>query len=106
MLAHGNMPEFVAVCIGMDAWQRAKRRNEGSSDWPALVLPPGEEPARYSWPVSGSYVVLEVDAGPSTDQLRQLAHVLLQAGAVVVVEWWPAGQGELRRYTGEVRDAA
>lgn len=97
-IAHGNPPDFVAVCVGLDSWQRAKARNEGVSDMPAMVLPPGEDPHKFIWPVAGSVVIIEVDIGPSKAQLNELAAALLTSGAASVASWWPQGHQELTRY--------
>lgn len=105
-ITHGNSPDFLAVCIGLDSWCRAKERNESPSDIPALVLPPGEDPHKYAWPVAGSFVIIEVDEGPSDEQLDELATVLLTAGAASVCAWWPNKRRELLRYFREaMRDA-
>lgn len=105
-VAHKNPPEFVAVCIGLDSWQRAKARNESPSKIPAVVLPPGDSPHAYTWLVAGSFVIVECDDGPNEDRLDELATALLTAGAVSVCTWWPGGRHEITRYFSEaMRDA-
>lgn len=105
-IAYGNPPDFIAVCIGLDAWQRAKERNESPSDIPAVVLPPGDSPHTYTWPVIGSFVIVEVDDGPSDKQIDELATALLTANAASVCAWWPNKRREVLRYFREaMRDA-
>jgi hypothetical protein len=50
----------------------------------AMVLPPDIAPQALSWPVGGLPVVIEADAGPSEEQISDLALTLLQAGSLPV----------------------
>jgi len=81
-LKHNNPPLYCVVCIGMDAWKRAKRWNESKADTVAMVLPPDTPPASLSWPVEGLPVVVEADEGPSDQLVSDLALELLKAGSL------------------------
>lgn len=79
---HGNLPVWVNIHVGVDAWERAK-------------APPGEnclssvwDGGRYAWPVRDCFVRVEVDDGPSDGQCRDFAVDLITQGAAVVVLWW------------------
>lgn len=64
------------------AWDLARVRS--ALKLPVLVLPPGEDPRLYVWPVHGCEVIV-TDIGGSVDgALLTLASELLQSGASVV----------------------
>ena len=67
------------VFIGPSAWSRAKR-----TAIPAMVLPEGNDPAQYHWPVAGGdVIVIEYDCY-DTDRLERTEQVLLESGARMV----------------------
>jgi hypothetical protein len=78
----GNLPAWVDIHVGVDAWERAKKPPTGdylSSVWD------GE---RYAWPVRDCFVRVEIDDGPSEEQCREFAVELIKQGAAVVILWW------------------
>ena len=97
-LKFGNAPLHAVVCIGLDAWKRAKKWNESKADTVAMVLPADARPESLQWPVSGLPVVLDVAAGPSDEQLSGLALVLLQAGSEQVTQVSPSRSHPFRQY--------
>lgn len=76
-----NPPMYSVVCVGLNAWKRAKRWNKSKADCVAMVLPPDTPPASLSWPITGLPVLIEADEGPSDTLIRDLALALLKAGA-------------------------
>lgn len=74
---HGNPPLYAVVAVGMDAWSRAKVWNESNADTVAMVLPAATAPDSVQWPVDGIPVVIDADAGPSMEQVTELARVLV-----------------------------
>lgn len=71
---------FVPVCVGCDSWGKAKKwRSYG--DTPPLVLPDGDKPSAYQWPVSGDIVLIQAGAGPGEEVLEELIKALLVGGA-------------------------
>ena len=101
-----NPPFHVVVCVGMDAWKRAKEWNACPNDVSAMVLPDGADPATYAWPVSGQLVVIEAACGPSNKQLRDLAALLLAYGADVITIVSRDGLNEFHQYIADGRKAA
>jgi hypothetical protein len=97
-LRFNNPPLHAVVCIGLDAWKRAKRWNESPADTVAMVLPADTPPDALSWPVSGLPVVLDVAEGPSDEQLTVLALVLLRAGSGPVTQVSPSRSHPFRQY--------
>jgi hypothetical protein len=83
-LKFDNVPFHVVVTVGLDAWKRAKEWNACPNDVAALVLQDGANPTVYQWPVSKQLVVIDAACGPSDEQIRELAKVLLQQGAEAV----------------------
>lgn len=81
-----NPPWLVAVCVGGDAWQSAKLRNQ-RGDSVALVLPAGDSPSAYTWPVSGYMVVIDWSLPAPVQLIVELVRSLMVAGAKVVVVW-------------------
>ncbi|WAR43882.1 hypothetical protein [Methylomonas rapida] len=96
-----NPPWLVVVCVGAGAWQSAKIRN-GRGDSVGLVLPPGENPASFNWPIQGCKCVVEWSVGPSVDDVVELVKALLRSGAelVAVNPIWQNGVAN----TGEPRE--
>ncbi|AEG02713.1 hypothetical protein [Methylomonas methanica] len=104
-----NPPWLVVVCVGSDAWNSAKARNQ-RGDSVTLVLPPDADLAALSWPVACCSVVIEWTQ-PAPEQLVvELARELLRAGAESVTIWprwvdysnpnfeWPADQPPIKTY--------
>jgi len=83
-LKFGNPPLHCVVCIGLNAWQRAKRWNASPADTVAMVLPPGNNPNDYQWPVEQLPAVIDADVGPSLELIHDLALRLLVCGSVAV----------------------
>lgn len=104
-----NLPLLVAVCVGTGAWESAKARNK-RADSAGLVLPSGETPDAYIWPVAHCLVVIEWNTGPGVALVVELARELLSAGAESVTVWprwvdysqpnleWPADQPPIKTY--------
>ncbi len=94
----GN-PPFIVRClvygppnyphqIPPDPWLRAKLINQ-RSDSSALVLPHGEHPGRFTWPVRGLICVVEHWPSRNMDDIvATLSNHLLESGAehVVVID--------------------
>ena len=67
------------VAIGSEAWDFARLK-----PFPAMVLPPGDDPDSYDWPVAGEGVLLMECGEPDTETLERVALALLRAGAEFV----------------------
>lgn len=83
-LKYRNRPLWVIVFCGRNAWTRAKDPRARIGDCHPLVWD-GKE---YRWPVANCYVLVEIDTGPSLQQIRDLTRELLLAGAAGVLDWW------------------
>ena len=82
-----NNPAWLTVvCVGGDAWNSAKARNS-RGDSVGLVLPPGEHPAGFTWPVNHCLVVVEWTQPAPEQLIVELAKALLIAGAESVTVW-------------------
>ncbi len=79
-----NPPEYVVIYVGDGSWQKAKQWPQNSDICP-LVLPDGEQPGNYQWPVAGCRCVIEWSPGPSESQVSELIRCLLLSGSMVVV---------------------
>lgn len=75
-----NLPFLVLVCVGANAWQRAKKWQNSAANQ-ALVLPDGLQPNSFKWPVCGCLCVIEWDTGPSSQIIMELIELLLRSGA-------------------------
>ena len=64
------------VAIGSGAWAFAPTK-----PFPVMVLPPGDDPARYAWPVARQPVLLLEMGSFNTAYLERVCRVLLEAGA-------------------------
>ena len=105
-LRYRNEPDHLVVCIGLDAWKRAKEWNAAPNDCPAIVMPAGTDPQAYTWPVSGQLVVVDVACGPTDKQLRELAAVLLAYDADVITIVSRDGLNVFKQYIAGRREAA
>ncbi len=93
-----NLPLHAVVCIGLDAWKRAKAWNDSPADAVAMVQPPDTAPAAYCWPVENLLCVIEADTGPTEEQIGDLALALLQAGSQPVTCYSPNNTHPFRQY--------
>jgi len=80
-LRYSNAPFLVVVCIGLDAWERAKIWSDNPNNIAVIVQPHDTHPNAFNWPVSGLHVIVDWDAGPSTEQVIGLCQALLSQGA-------------------------
>ncbi len=74
----------VWVYGGTMAWDEAQWRTQNSGPGATLLLPPGDKPGKYHWPVQGLKVMLIWPDG-SWDEVHALGQALVQNGAVLVV---------------------
>lgn len=81
-----NPPWLVVVCVGGDAWNSAKARNQ-RGDSVALVLPPDADLLALSWPVKGCLVVIEWTQPAPEQLIVDLTKTLLRSGAASVTIW-------------------
>jgi len=79
-------PFLVFVCVGAGAWDAAKARNQ-RDDALALVLPAGDSPGAYTWPVLGCLCVVEWQQPAQGQMIVELVKALLMAGAESVTVW-------------------
>ena len=68
------------IFAGPKAWKRAQQRKSGN----AMVLPEGDEPASYRWPVRGLEVML-IWPDASRDSVLEFGEHLIRSGAKLVV---------------------
>lgn len=85
-LRFGNPPFMVVVCVGGDAWCSAKRWLK-NPDVEAIVLPAGESPEGFKWPVRNCICVIEWSAGPAAALIVRLVQCLLFEAANSVTVW-------------------
>lgn len=78
-------PINLYVCTGRTAWDIARARTNNRAD--ILVLPPGDDPHAYRWPVRGLDVLLCWPDGDYAGICR-FAELLIQSGARKVVAPW------------------
>lgn len=83
----GYRPDEIIIATGGLAWRKIKR-DEGH--WQPrvakLVLPYGDDPALYRWPVAGRIVQVWTCGEPEPfGRLVELAKCLLQCGAIKVL---------------------
>ena len=101
-----NDPDHLVVCIGMDNWRRAKEWNNAPNDCPAMVQPADTDPRGYVWPVRDQLVVIDVAAGPTDEQVRDLAVVLLEYGAETVTVYSRDRLNRFAQYRARIQEAA
>lgn len=99
-----NLPFLVIVCVGVNAWDRAKQWSASINDIIGLVLPDAW-PDAYVWPISGCNAIIERDYSPGDDVTIKLAQKLLQSGAECVVIK-TLGIGIEKMYHPEAKDVA
>jgi len=93
-----NTPLFVMLCVGLNAWQSVKRWNKSPNDIAGLILPEGESPNQYIWPVSNCFVIIERSSGPSDENIMSLVKALLRSGAILVLVWSVTGVLTFNRF--------
>ena len=73
------------IAIGPEAWKVAKM-----STFPRMVLPYGERPATYRWPVHDQIVTVTEEGIDDPSVIKELARLLIQfhgAKAVIARRW-------------------
>lgn len=84
-------PWPIMICLGRDAWQRARHWQSNPTVW-ALVCPSNSAPAQYRWPVLGLMLIVDWQNNHAAghDQVMALVKVLLGYGAecVAVLPSW------------------
>ena len=68
------------IFAGPNCWERAQQRKPGN----AMVLPEGDEPKAYTWPINGLEVMLIWKDATRESVLRFGEH-LIRSGAELVV---------------------
>ncbi len=72
----------IFVFAGVEGWARARSRNYSGDD--CLLLPHGENPDQYSWPVTNQSLMLVWIDG-TRDEIISFGSLLIKAGAQLVV---------------------
>lgn len=75
----------VWVCVGAHAWEDAYAILRCYQDRQPLVLPKGEEPDAFIWPVAMDDVVIQLSSEQSPRLVYNLGVALIRAGAARVV---------------------
>jgi hypothetical protein len=86
-IQYRNAPLWVVILAGGDAWKRAQDPRVRIGDCHPLVWN-GTDPAAIRWPVEGCACWIDVEPGPSAEQVRGLAVELLLSGAAGVLAIW------------------
>lgn len=89
------------IACGRGAWDYATLK-----PFPIMVLPDGEDPAAYRWPVFDQDVLLIEVGIYDTEQLERIAQVLLESGARMVFPIRTANFSEMRVWWRSKKDAA
>lgn len=83
-LAAGRPPKNgVWLYVGAGAWDRGRPSLQYSTRG-VLILPPGEAPSAFRWPVASCDVLVLHGGGLTGSELRDLAVLLVRAGASLV----------------------
>ncbi|WKJ88525.1 hypothetical protein QZJ86_10845 [Methylomonas montana] len=87
-LQSASPPWPIMICLGGDAWQRARQWQCNPTVW-SLVFPSNSAPGHYRWPVLGLILIVDwqLDQAAGHDEVMALARVLLQKGAELVAVW-------------------
>lgn len=72
----------IFVFAGDECWQRAQTRNNEGGD--VLLLPAGDNPKNYRWPVCGQKLML-VWLDGMRDEIISFGSLLIESGASLVV---------------------
>lgn len=78
-----NHPFLAVVCAGVEAWEHAQQWNR-QPDYSAVVLPAGQRPDSFKWPVKGLDCIIERSAGPDDSLIIDLVKALFLSGALTV----------------------
>ena len=68
------------IFAGPDAWDRAKQRKKGN----AMVLPEGDEPKAYKWPVHGLEIML-IWMDATRESVLEFGEHLIRSGAELII---------------------
>ena len=86
-LACGDIPQLVHIMAGRGSWGRAKDQSATAGGCASLVL--DCDWAKYTWPVDGCAVRVEVGGGSiGIEQGVEFARHLIAEGATGVILWW------------------
>lgn len=87
-LQSASPPWPIMICLGRDAWQRARKWQSNPTVW-ALLCPANSSPAQYRWPVLELMVIIDwqLDQAAGHDEVMALVKVLLGYGAESVTVW-------------------
>lgn len=77
---HVNGASNLFIFAGANAWESAKQRKNGN----AMVLPEGDEPTAYRWPVHGLEAML-IWPDASRESVIDFGELLIRTGAELVV---------------------
>jgi len=83
MAPYGNSVSAASnlfIFAGPDAWDRAKQRKNGN----AMVLPEGDDPSSYRWPVKGLEIML-IWKDATRESVLGFGEHLIRSGADLVV---------------------
>ena len=81
---HVTAASNLFIFAGQNAWDRTKQRKKGN----AMVLPEGDEPMSYQWPVSGQQITL-IWPDASRKAVLGFGEYLIHSGADLVVAPFP-----------------
>lgn len=81
---HITAASNLFIFAGQNAWDRAKQRKKGN----AMILPDGDKPRDYRWPVSGQQITL-IWPDASREAVRDFGKCLIQSGAELVAIPYP-----------------
>ena len=77
---HATADSNLFIFAGPNAWDKAKQRKKGN----AMVLPEGNEPASFRWPVHGLEIML-VWEDATREAVLEFGEYLIRSGASLVV---------------------
>jgi len=90
-LQSASPPWPIMICLGGDAWQRARQWQCNPTVW-VMVCPSHSAPVQYRWPVLDLMVIVDwqLDQAAGHDEVMALVKVLLGYGAesVTVLPSW------------------
>jgi hypothetical protein len=85
LIQNGNKPEFVAISVGADCFNRAVMFQSLPSQCWGISIPDGEDSANYDLPVSNSIVIIDWNMGISKDQIKDLIIQCFLSNALMVI---------------------
>ncbi len=68
------------IFVGPNSWERAQQRKMGN----AMVLPEGDEPKAYKWPINGLEIML-IWKDATRESVLEFGEHLIRSGANLVV---------------------